>query len=274
MAIIEVQPVAQAPCMTAQGHVYERVSGETRRVNDPARLAALFARGAAAQEQANQEASRAAADLCEALETGEGHGSVAIGIAPVSREDTDISARLFTETWQVAAGEALKRLQPRHMRPDLAYPSIGQAAVTSQAIVFAPLEPDQDFDTPDHEREVRSIWALVGRWDGSVAAGASFAHDVAGTVSLFDDFLGPAREEVAALVRQLGGHGPASLTIQIVGAGPPQDYGVVGGSVLMSLTHTLVARRQIALEGPEIGELGSIQREVLRATGKFSFEPE
>ncbi len=274
VALIEVEPVAQAPCMTSQGHVYERVSGETRRVGDPAHLDALFSRGRAAREMAERRADQAAAELARALDLGDGHGAVVLGMAPIARETDDISARLFVPSFGDAAEKALRRLLPRHGSPDQLFPSMAQAAAVSQANYYAPLEPDQPFDTPLHERDVHNVWAIVGRWDGSVAAGAGFAHEVADHPSIFDEVIAPAWGQLNALVERLGGYGPTRLTIHIVGAGPRKTDGLGGNSVLLRLSETVVVRRHPTLAPATTEEIGSIQREVLRETGILSYEPE
>lgn len=50
-AIIAIEPVAQPPCVTSGGAVYERTSGRTVPVTDPSELARLFAGGRAAHMQ-------------------------------------------------------------------------------------------------------------------------------------------------------------------------------------------------------------------------------
>jgi predicted HTH transcriptional regulator len=56
VAVVQVEPVDVAPCMTPQGHVYERVSGKSVRVTDPVLLDALFRRGREARERADGSA--------------------------------------------------------------------------------------------------------------------------------------------------------------------------------------------------------------------------
>ena len=45
VAVIQVEPLDEPPCMTPQGHIYERVSGKSERVTDPALLDRLIRRG-------------------------------------------------------------------------------------------------------------------------------------------------------------------------------------------------------------------------------------
>lgn len=95
--VARIEPVAISPCMTPQGRIYERVSGETLPVEDPALLERLFRRGEQARARSEQFASRAA---CRAIEipdwTGERSISISLGLASVGREDDDIASRLFT----------------------------------------------------------------------------------------------------------------------------------------------------------------------------------
>ena len=58
----------EPPCMTPQGHVYERVSGETIRVTDPGLLDALIRRGRHARERSEAFADRAALRALEAIQ--------------------------------------------------------------------------------------------------------------------------------------------------------------------------------------------------------------
>src|SRR3954452_50412 len=44
-AVVQVEPLTQTPCMTLDGQVFERVSSQSVRVTNPARLAQLFSRG-------------------------------------------------------------------------------------------------------------------------------------------------------------------------------------------------------------------------------------
>jgi hypothetical protein len=52
VAVIRVEPVDEPPCMTPLGHVYERVSGDSVRVTDPALLDRLFRSGRTRRQEA------------------------------------------------------------------------------------------------------------------------------------------------------------------------------------------------------------------------------
>jgi hypothetical protein len=108
VAVVWIDPVDEPPCMTPQGQVYERVSGETLPVQDPARLDALFRRGEHARGRAENFADRAAA---RALEVPGWHSYTAVGmsvaLAPIGRETDDISSRLFVQSFRKPIVEAL-----------------------------------------------------------------------------------------------------------------------------------------------------------------------
>jgi hypothetical protein len=64
VAVVEVQPVATPPCVS-RGTVYERISGGTVPVKDPARLADLYARGRDALARAETNSRYRAQQLIE-----------------------------------------------------------------------------------------------------------------------------------------------------------------------------------------------------------------
>ena len=272
VALVEVEPVAQPPCMTSQGHVYERVSGETRRVTDPVHLDGLFRRGREARAESERRAVGAANDLAGALDLGGIHAAVALAIAPIGRDTDDISSRLFTPGFGKHLEEALSELLPRADSPEQTYPSMSQAGITAQAMFYESLGPDEPFDTPLYERSVRKVWAALGRWDGTVAAGASFNAEELGYVSMFDELIAPAWTALVPLVARLGGFGPARLVIVIVGAGGADEY--VGSGLLAQVEGSVLVQRDIDLEPPSTDQIGSIQREVQRSAGILTYEPE
>jgi hypothetical protein len=109
VAVVLVPPVDVAPC-NSRGTVFERVSGKSKPVQNPERLAELYARGARAHAAA-QTAARSAAEL--AFERGMSHGfrdpecvQVAIGLSMVGRV-SDVGARLFTESTEEALRTAV-----------------------------------------------------------------------------------------------------------------------------------------------------------------------
>jgi hypothetical protein len=70
VAVVQVEPVAVPPCMTAGGQIYERTSGKTVRVTDPLVLARLNERGTAATQTARDGADRVVKLLRESQRSG------------------------------------------------------------------------------------------------------------------------------------------------------------------------------------------------------------
>lgn len=166
VALIEVEPIAEPPCITSGGQVYERVSGETHKVTDPAHLDSLLKRGRNARRVAEDRAGRAVDDVADAIDLGHGHGAVVVAVAPVARETDDITSRIFVLSFNAALDAALKRLLPRHGSPDQVFPGMSEASIVSQAVYRAALEPDEPFDTPLDDREIAKRFAIGGmaRW--------------------------------------------------------------------------------------------------------------
>ena len=100
--------------MTPQGRIYERVSGDSLPVKDPALLDALMRRGRERRWEAERFA-RAAAGRALELPAWEPSWSVnlALAMAPFGRETTDISSRLFVESFRAELTEALIAFRPR-----------------------------------------------------------------------------------------------------------------------------------------------------------------
>lgn len=99
IAVVAVPPVPVPPCMTG-GAVFERVSGKTIHVEDPARLAALFGRGDAARGRAAQLAETAAesANAEAAHRCDPRHVQFALGLAAVAYT-MDVESRLFSTSF-------------------------------------------------------------------------------------------------------------------------------------------------------------------------------
>jgi hypothetical protein len=93
VVVVRVPPVATPPSNVG-GTVYERVSGKTIPVTDPARLAALFARGDAARATAQANAQRAA--QANLLVEPSPAAQFSLGLAATAYRP-DIASRLFTE---------------------------------------------------------------------------------------------------------------------------------------------------------------------------------
>lgn len=294
VAVVWIDPVDEPPCMTAQGHVYERVSGETLPVQDPTRLDALFRRGEQARTRAEQFADRAAD---RALEVPGWESTRAVGIsvalAPLGRETDDISARLFVPSFRTAIVEALWRffgagfpVVGHSVRPnDIAtWPQQDAFAVLAEFGERRVLNP-----SGGAHRQPGSAWMLQGTWDGAVAASAMLSPDALEAFSTFDQVVLPGWNEIVPLVERLGGYGPARLTVGMYAAPDhPENMPHVASpgtaiqppppppkhSVYAKLAQHTRMRRWTSVGEPTTDMLGSLQREFQRASGQESWEPE
>jgi hypothetical protein len=177
--VIWVDPVAEPPCMTSQGRIYERVSGETVPVQEPAILARLFARGDDARLRAEQFADRAALGAIAAASVwigGQTSVGLAVALAPISRETGDITSRLFVPSFRDELAEKLWEFIVNRQPTDMtAFPS--QAAYVVGA----------HFD--NMELSLRQSWVVRASWDGAVAAAAAFNPSGTTLLSGFDQVL-------------------------------------------------------------------------------------
>ncbi len=118
VAAVLVEPVMQTPCMTRNGRIYERVSGETLPVEDPALLDRLFRRGEVARQRVEKFADRAAE---RALAAPSWHAQRAVGfglaIAPIGRETDDINSRLFVPPVDAGSSALCRDRPPRRSLP-------------------------------------------------------------------------------------------------------------------------------------------------------------
>jgi hypothetical protein len=266
--------------MTPQGHVYERVSGKSPRVTDPALLDRLLRRGRERRAAAETFARRAAT---LAIQTPEWQPTwsvrVALSMAPVGRETDDINSRLFVPSSEEALREALlSRFMPE--RPDRANVSvlIEQSSLGAVGV----LKSAREFDW--------SEWAVSAHWTGAVAASATFSvNAIPAPTPVLDVFLTPAYRAVAPLVKRLGGYGPAHLAL-IACRAPEHGNGMIDGRFVapearpqpptvplfrkLPVKDGTVIGRWTGVESPSDDVLASMDRELDRAAGRRAFEPE
>jgi hypothetical protein len=115
-AVVWVAPVDRPPSITRDGRVYERTTGATEPVSDPAMLSRLFAAGERASIEAEEKAGRVAVrslDAAGVLVAEAGYdwsdassmqGRVGVGLAATGYAP-DIGDRLFRRSF----GEAIER---------------------------------------------------------------------------------------------------------------------------------------------------------------------
>jgi hypothetical protein len=262
IAAIQVQPVVLTPCMTSDGQVFERVAGETIRVTDPTRLHELLARGQRARERAEAISQRAAKSLSpgpyEQLRV-----RLILGLAATNYEP-DIGARLFHSRFRVALEE---RVQTRVFE-ELHSEPVGEASsfIQQDHIQWAAEAKD-------------AYWVVRPTWDGSVAVLAALKPGADALFSFMDYGVWPAWKLAVDLVELLGGYGPAHVSFivdvrnQSVALPDGRNLPPFGEQGLFGrLRRETLIERETEIAEPSSEEIGSVQRELLRAAGYWRFE--
>lgn len=291
VAVVWVDPVDEPPCMTRRGQVYERVSGETLPVTDPARLDTLYRRGRHARTTADQRAQVAGE---RALDNVDWYSERAVGIAvalsAVGRDTDDLNSLVFVPSFRSALVAALDEFvgtghpERRRVGPDTNDRTTEQDAFTVIAHFeerYVLLGGGNAYPRP------RSTWLLQATWDGAVAAAAAFDPEAAQTADA-GEVIAAGWRAIADLVPRLGGYGPAQLTAGVFAAAErpremphewrgrqvPPPPAPPRGTLYAQLPETTWMGRWVGMGEPDPDILASLQRELERAAGRESLEPE
>lgn len=259
-AVVEVEPLTQTPCMTLDGQVFERVSSQSVRVTDPVRLAQLFLRGEQARERAEDHAKRAV----QALRGMTGHQVgvvVTLGLAAASYEG-DIGSRLFHSRFP---GQLDTAFEQRLFRE----PSVGKSDPTrgDHAIRQSYVQRTYGFNSelaPFAER----AWVVRAQWDGAVGVSAVLTGDMLKVGGVFDMVLLPGWRLAADLVAAVGGYGDARMSLLI----EVRAIAAYLGDFYRGLPGSVELTRWAEVAEPTADLIGSVQRELQRAAGLWSFE--
>ncbi|HKT83489.1 MAG TPA: ATP-binding protein [Solirubrobacterales bacterium] len=279
--VVKVEPVAVPPCMTPDGRVFERVSGETLPVEDPVLLDGLLRRGEHARGRAENFARRAAERAIALPDWPTQHSlSIAVGLASVGRETDDISSRLFTEPTYNAIvksiWELLDGIQPEGLH-------IGQQQDAYTAIGDSPANNHYDVDETI-VGVIRTSRFLQANWDGSVAAGAWFSDDPLQDAIHPEQLIANFWGQAAAIGQLLGGYGPAYLyvLIRVAKSGAVEVHGQVAriagrpppkGTLYAKLPALTEMGRLLNSAEPSEEIVNSLRRELQRAGGIRTDEP-
>jgi hypothetical protein len=259
-AVVEVEPLTQTPCITRDGQVFERVSSESVRVTDPARLAQLFSRGEQARRRAEEQAARAAQALRQGGRLRPGV-IVTLGLAAASYEP-DIGSRLFHSRFRTQLDAAFEQ---RLLR-ELSHPNPSTGA-NDHAIRQNYVQRAFGFNA-DRRPFSEVAWTVRAQWDGAVAVSALLTGSVLKTGGLFPLVLLPAWLVAADLVAALGGYGDGRLYLDL----DVQDVHANLGDFYRGLPASVQLTRWTELDEPTDDLIGSVQRELERAAGLWSFE--
>jgi hypothetical protein len=282
--VVRIEPAAVPPCMTPQGRVYERVTGETLPVEDPILLDKLFRRGENARARAAQLAPQAAKHALDAsgwfFQKSVG---LAVGLAPLARETDDISSRLFTQETRNALVQAswdlLSSLRPGGSPDDVAH----QPQQDAHAALLH-FNEHRNWGV-DHEviSTTRSTWLTQANWDGTVAASLTLSDGDVAQAPSPEVMIAALWRVIVPLCGQLGGYGPSQLSVvtavtktgesvatgQVVhapGRPPPDD------SLYANLGEATQADRVVDLTDPSDEVVASLGREIRRAAGEIQDE--
>ncbi len=271
--VVRVEPVSTPPCMTPHGRIYERVSGETRPVEDPALLDRLLRRGEHARERAEQFARRAAERAISLpLWRTDWSASIAVGLASVGRETEDISSRLFSgathDAMVKSIWELLGDIQPEQI-------DVGQRQDCCKAVADSPSNTHFDVDGETVVGIIRTSRFLQANWDGSVAAGAWFSDDLLQDAVHPEQVIAKCWREAAAIGQRLGGYGPSYIHVLTMvarseGSGRPPPK----GTLYSRLPRRTDMGRLLDTPDPDEETISSLRREVQRAAGIRTDEPE
>lgn len=282
--VIQIEPVAVPPCMTPQGRVYERVTGETLPVEDPILLDKLFRRGENARTHAAQLAPRAAKRALNAsgwfFQKSVG---LAVGLAPLAHETDDISSRLFTQETRNAMVQAswdlLLGLRPEG-RPD----DVGQRQEQDAHAALLHFDEHRTWGVNDEVvATTRSTWLTQANWDGSVAASLTLSDGDVAQAPPPEEMIAALWRVIVPLCRRLGGYGPSQLSVVVSvtktlesivmgqvahapGRPPPDD------SLYSQLGEATQADRAVDLTDPDDEVVASVGREIRRAAGEIQDE--
>jgi hypothetical protein len=245
--VVRVQPVAAPPCITSDGIVYLRVSGQTLPVTDQAVLADLLLRGRSAREGAEAAARAAASALYSAPPAFDGAQiGYALGAAPVGHV-TDKAARLFSPGFVTALHDLAATL---NLMPG--YRHTPGTDVRQDSVVFAVGSPG-----------VLGVNFLGAYWDGGVGC----AHAAGGELPLHDilpHHIARAWRTAVAALREYGGSGEVHVALLL-------NRKLLSDGRLDGLAEV---RRWTDLREPTDEELASVEREVRRAFGQVVLEPD
>lgn len=270
VAIVRVEPVAQPPCMTPDGRVFQRVSGETIPVTDPALMESLMRRGRDALGRAEtfaEAGARAAVQTMRWAWPWEHALSIAFSLAPVGRETDDIASRLFVPSFEKALEEAIWGWFEN--RPPTTFEWQPRQASLGLLAHFEHKAGPNNAAAADR----RTVWLAQGRWDGSVVVGVGMnAATAADTdIGLLRGLTYRACDQLVPLCQRLGGYGPAHLTMMIARPEALAHQEIAGVAAHFTPGETSI-QRVLTLGGNTSSDLASLNRELERAAGYISYE--
>jgi hypothetical protein len=272
VAVIRIEPVPVMPCMTSNGEVFERVSGESVKVTDPAVLQRLYERGWAAETLTLAEAAIGRALERERISAPPWPPYLKLTLArcPTGKPD-DVAETLFAPTFEATLRDTWHALPSEPLEIATGTPQL-QVEVTQGYVAAVPVSGGGP---------KRQEWSIVTSWDSSVTLTlfiyrATTTDDHASLLAsaIFEDAVAPAARASERLVQALGGYGRAHVALLVEGERysirDEQTAGPVPGIRGMRPIQTWTA------EDGSISDqrLERMRREFLRACGIRALEPD
>lgn len=273
LAVLRVQPVAQPPCMTPGGTIYERVSGQTVPVTDPAALNRLFGRGEAALELADKHAHQAAIHLMLRPPIGVTPEVVlSIGIAAVGQPDDAAFAPFRPSFYRRLVESAERDLQPNAVLSGVPGFRTHAIASTDQEALMVALEGRH------------AHWFAAATRNCAVGVAHSVPdvtnrEEARGSLTtLLAECLPRAWRFAADRLRDLGGRDLAHLQVRLDPHHRVAESLLVGNDPLMNAVRDDVrdieVHRVVAIDHPTDDDLASVVRDLRRGLGYLDLEPE
>ena len=269
IVVVNVDMAAEPPCVTINGEVFARVSGESYPVKDPETLRRLFDLGKARAAAAEAEALFAAElPLTEAdLDPENPYLRLRLAFAPTGRLD-DVGARLFTRSYFEKLVEGADQLPAAPLYPYPRYQSFSYGT-TQESVLLR-----------ERHAENRQRWTLQARWNGSVAAYLDIRPDPDDgarlvDTAIFGEAIWPASTILARLVRELGGYGRTHVAF-VVHARRFQVASINGNTGNIPGPSTMRPIQAWTNPDGDLSEhdIDRMRREPCRASGAVVWEPE
>jgi hypothetical protein len=261
LAIVEITPIAIAPCIS-RGTVFERVSGRTVPVKDPVRLAELYQRGSTAREAVLESAHNAAVSVITNSDVGFVGGPwphLALAVSATGHPP-DIGSRLFSAEFEAEMTEIIERelIPPLPGAPSPLSPSLRTSF--SQSNRIAECEDPRGRGRPCY-------WHVRVIWNGTVAICGGWDIDGVTAQSLHSNLIEPSWRTAGALLEALGGFGPVQMELQV------QGNGRLPGAPVGDPPPRMRLGRGPYSSPPEERMLRGVERELRRAVGEPVYEP-
>ena len=252
-AVVQVDQVAEPPCMTIDGLVYVRVVGESQRVRDPAVLRQLIRAGELARRRAEGKARALVGRLAIAEP---GLSRLAIALSPTAISE-DVAGRIFSPALREAILAAANAL------PKSPHAGAVPAYVESRRDGFVAFRGD--FSDLDAFR-----WMIRAGWEGTVGVEYAIPQESVPRIDVVK-IVELAWQAAASLLPLVSGiadaaHVPTHLAIKLVG----ERFEIEGRQVR---TPDLPIQRWVTMEPPDEETVASIERELKRIAGFEALEP-